>query len=236
VASWCRFAYTRISFRSRQGAWTASPAVLRSISAIDLGDRSALTLFGPFWRAHRIDEVDGPAYDAMTGYGIGGPINAKLTRVRELKFGQISVANPVTRLSLQQRGAFADSKIAGSVGGAILSRFEVIFDYPHGRIILIPRPDAPEQATDRSGAWFAVDASGIYVYAVAPGTPAAEAGLQVRDRVVEINGVASGAFDVFELRGLASDLRTDELALLVERSGSRLGKTLRLRDLIPGAR
>jgi PDZ domain/Aspartyl protease len=204
--------------------------------AIDLGDRSALTLFGPFWMAHRIDEVDGPAYDAMTGYGIGGPINAKLTRVRELKFGQISVANPVTRLSLQQRGAFADSKIAGSVGGAILSRFEVIFDYPHGRIILIPRPDAPEQATDRSGAWFAADASGIYVYAVAPGTPAAEAGLQVRDRVVEINGVASGAFDVFELRGLASDLRTDELALVVGRSGSRLGKTLRLRDLIPGAR
>ena len=204
--------------------------------AIDLGDRSALTLFGPFWRAHRIDERDGPAYDAMTGYGIGGPINAKLTRVRELKFGQVSLANPVARLSLQRRGGFADSQLAGSVGGAILSLFEVIFDYPHGRIILVPRSTAPEHATDRSGAWFAVDASGIYVYAVAPGTPAEEAGLQAKDRVVEINGVASRSFDVFELRGLASDPRASELALEVDRSGERLGKTLRLRDLIHGAR
>ena len=201
--------------------------------AIDLGGRSALTLFGPFWRAHRLDEMHGPTFDAMTGYGIGGPIKAKLTRIQELKFGEVSVAESRNEVVATTKRGFADPRIVGSISGAILGRFDVTFDYPQALIVLVPRANVVEATPDRSGAWFAVDAGGVYVYAVAPGSPAAEAGLQAKDRVVEVNGTATDAVGVFKLRRAAADARANNLELVVERPRGRLTVVMQLRDLVP---
>lgn len=121
----------------------------------------------------------------------------------------------------------------GSISGAILGRFDVTFDYPQALIVLVPRANVVEATPDRSGAWFAVDAGGVYVYAVAPGSPAAEAGLQAKDRVVEVNGTATDAVGVFKLRRAAADARANNLELVVERPRGRLTVVMQLRDLVP---
>src|SRR5208337_2746593 len=55
---------------------------------VDTGDRSALTLFGPFWRGHHLDKAMSPTVEAMTGYGIGGPIRSIVGRMPQFTIGE----------------------------------------------------------------------------------------------------------------------------------------------------
>jgi len=70
---------------------------------IDLGDRSSLTLFGPFWRAHHLERVFAPGIVAITGYGLGGPVKGELIRGLGSvncppAIGQPALATPARRL------------------------------------------------------------------------------------------------------------------------------------------
>ncbi|MGH8296394.1 MAG: pepsin/retropepsin-like aspartic protease family protein, partial [Steroidobacteraceae bacterium] len=129
-------------------------AGVKGIFLVDLGDRSSLTLFGPFWRAHHLDRVFGPGIVALTGYGLGGPVKGELVRVPEFTMAGVRVRGIVARLSLQKRGAFHTSALAGSIGTGILKRFNVTFDYSRRRMLLQQEPsrDVPDEA-DRSGLW-----------------------------------------------------------------------------------
>jgi hypothetical protein len=66
---------------------------------LDTGDRSAFTLKSPFVEEHKLREKYAPRVEAVTGWGIGGPIRAQVVRVGALKFGGFEISGPVTRLS-----------------------------------------------------------------------------------------------------------------------------------------
>ena len=104
---------------------------------VDTGDRSGLTLFGPFWRAHQLDRTIGPTVTAMTGYGVGGPIRSIVGRPKTFTMAGLDVAPPVTRLSLQRGGSFTRSDHAGSIGMGVLRHFVVSFDYAHRMMWLV---------------------------------------------------------------------------------------------------
>ena len=148
---------------------------------VDLGDRSSLTLFGPFWRAHHLDRVFGPGVVAITGYGLGGPVKGEVVRVPEFTMSGVRVRGIVARLSLQKAGAFNTSAIAGSIGTGILKRFNVTFDYRKRRILLQEAPgrDVPDEA-DRSGLWLGRSGSDFEVFGVVPNSPAARGGIKER--------------------------------------------------------
>lgn len=209
-------------------------AGVKGIFLIDLGDRSSLTLFGPFWRAHRLDRVFGPGIVAITGYGVGGPVKAEVVRVPEFTMAGVRVRGVVARLSLQKGGEFDTSALAGSIGTGVLKRFNVIFEYPLRRILLQQEPtrDVPDEA-DRSGLWLGRSGNGFEVFDVVPNSPAARGGIKKGDIVTAIDGVPTKQLDLFATREkLKSPGKKVDSFTIRDGSNSKV-VSIALRDLIP---
>lgn len=201
---------------------------------VDLGDRSSLTLFGPFWRAHHLDRVFGPGIVAITGYGLGGPVKGEVVRVPEFTIAGVRVRGIVARLSLQKAGDFNTSALAGSIGTGILKRFDVIFDYPGHRMLLQQEPsrDVPDEA-DRSGLWLGRNGSGFEVFDVVPNSPAARSGIKKGDIVTAIDGVPTKRLNLFATREeLKAPGKKADSFTIDDGSHSKV-VTIALRDLIP---
>jgi hypothetical protein len=110
----------------------------RSTVIIDTGDRSSLTLFGPFAKQHDYYSKDPSRVNIVTGYGIGGPVYADVFNLPSLGIFGRRLKAVVTRASRQTGGVFAGSGQGGSVGEGVLKRFNIIYDYPRRRIIAWP--------------------------------------------------------------------------------------------------
>ena len=213
---------------------TASVSGVAGSFQVDTGDRSGLTLFGPFWRAHDLDRAIAPTVTAMTGYGIGGPILGIVGRPSTFLLGGFSIPHPVVRLSLQKSGSFTVKNRAGSIGMSILKRFEVSFDYPHHTMWLARGPgfDAPDPY-DKGGMWLGLaQQDGLDVVAVTSGSPAAEAGLMEGDLLTKIGGLPAGPKTLFEIRKLLQAPGNNRLAVRAVRNGSRYETRLNTRDQI----
>ena len=105
---------------------------------VDTGDRSSLTLFGPFAKRHAFYGRYPSKKNIITGYGIGGPIYADVFTLPNLFVLGTHLKSVITRASRQKSGAFASSEEGGSVGTGVLKRFNIVYDYPHHAIIAWP--------------------------------------------------------------------------------------------------
>jgi len=105
---------------------------------VDTGDRSSLTLFGPFARRHGFFGRYPSQENVVTGYGLGGPIYADVFRLPRLDVLGARLDGVVTRASRQTGGAFASAVNGGSIGTGVLKRFNVVYDYANGTIIAWP--------------------------------------------------------------------------------------------------
>jgi PDZ domain/Aspartyl protease len=202
---------------------------------LDTGDRSALTLKGPFVEGHGLREHYTPRVEAVTGFGIGGPIRAQVVRVGSLKFGGFEIRGPVTRLSLQKGGAFAAADVAGNIGGAILKQFTVTFDYTRRRIYFEKNGGYGQRDTyDRAGLWLsqAADGRAFEVFDVVARGPAAEAGLKAGDRVLRIDGRGIDSLPLIEARTELKDARRKSVRLTVQDGARTREVVVKLRDLV----
>jgi hypothetical protein len=211
-----------------------SVAGLRGSFAVDLGDRSSLTLFGPFWRARHLDAKLQPGIEALTGYGVGGPIRGIVVRVPSFGFGKATAQGIVARLSLQKSGGFADPHIAGSIGTGVLRHFHVFIDYAHRMFWLEPMARTPDRF-DRAGLWLGRHGAQFEVFDVIAGGPAEAAGLHVGDVVTAIDRRPAETLDLFKVREQLRDPVVDDPLLFDYLRGGRHGQaTVILRDLLPG--
>lgn len=202
---------------------------------IDTGDRSSLTLFKGFARAHGYYAAPGALRDVLTGYGIGGPVYGDVFRLGTLGVFGTRLYGVVTRASRQRGGAFASMSEAGSIGGGVLRRFNITYDYPHH--MLSVSPSAARDAADpydRTGMWIARSGADIVVAAVTAGGPAATAGLRAGDRVAEIDGRRVGGANVIRVRTeLAARAVGRRVTMVYQRDGRAHAATVVLADLIP---
>ncbi|HEY1428100.1 MAG TPA: aspartyl protease family protein, partial [Candidatus Tumulicola sp.] len=169
---------------------------------VDTGDRSQLTLFKQFAAVNDFAHF-ATVRNAVTGFGVGGPVYGDLLRTTLQAF-DTTTTDIVTRIPLARTGAFATSPEAGSIGNGFLERFNVVYDYPGHRIVtwpvatavadtstfrLPPVPSSPTAALARHaifGAGVAQAANGIAVTIVSPNGPAYAAGLRHGDIVREM--------------------------------------------------
>lgn len=158
---------------------------------IDTGARSALTLDAPYVAANGLLATAGKGVDAVDGWGVGGASRAHVVHGGVLKIGgTVEVDGPVTGFGADKAGAFADPSLSGNIGGGILKRFVVTFDYAHNVMYLKPvtQTVADLDTYDRFGAWFNIGKEGYDVVAVTAGGPAEAAGLKAGDVILAIDG------------------------------------------------
>jgi hypothetical protein len=158
---------------------------------IDTGSRSALTLDGPFVAANHIGEHAAKVVEAVDGWGVGGASHSRVMRGGPLKIGSIEAAeHPVVGMGIDKKGALADPTISGNIGGGILKRFVVTFDYANNVMYLKPVTETVSDldSYDRAGSWFNIDSDGFKVIDVTRGGPAEAAGLKVGDVIVAVDG------------------------------------------------
>ncbi len=81
------------------------------------------------------NRVDLPPVEA-----VGGTMHLQAAPLPHLRLGSINVANPVAVFSMNGAGVLDDPSIDGIIGCAVLMRYRVSYDYPHGRLFLAPAP------------------------------------------------------------------------------------------------
>ena len=228
-----------IKFRLNDDAMPVVAAEVAGVNGqfeIDTGDRSSVTLFGPFWREHGFTERLGRTFEALTGFGVGGSIRSIVGRPDRLKLGSLTIESPLTRLSLQRSGAFARADYAGSIGMGLLKNFVTILDYDSRRLWLVRVPNTEPDHYDRSGAWLALDGrGGIQIADVVQGGPADQAGIRPGDSVTSVAGVPGISANLSAIRALLSSPRTASVDILI--NGRQLAdRHLTLRDMTAPAK
>ena len=204
---------------------------------LDTGNRGGLLLLAPFVETHRLDERYATSAATTIGWGIGGPAQGRLARGGRLAIGDLMVDGPVLRLPTAHDGALAIRHVAGNIGGEILSRFVVTFDYVRKRVHLAAdaASSRPYDA-DRAGLWINGHARGAVVGAVMAGGPADVAGLRVDDVLTAIDGEPAGPVGLDALRRrLAEWPAGRRVAVEVARGDTTTRVELVLRDLVAGA-
>ncbi len=217
---------------------------------IDTGSRTVLDVNRPFVEGNGLVAKYGARVEAITGWGLGGPVRSAVATAGLLELGDVRdmrgvrgvrIERPVVHLSLQKKGALSDPYLAGNVGGGVLKHFTATFDYQGKVMYLEPKgqaaggPGDGYDHYDRSGMWInqSRDGSGYEVVDVVAGGPAAEAGLKVGDTILTLDGQPAGETPVFEARNRLRDSAPGTPVRLAVRSGSQDRKlTLVLRDLI----
>lgn len=176
--------------------------------ALDLGNSNPLQI--STGRAHGFT-VPRASIAASLGFGMQGEVLGRFAPVEKLTLGGIRVENVLA--AFDEGNQFEEAM----VGFELLSRFNLIFDYPHRQLILEPNSHFadPFQFSLGGATLTSIPGGGVQVGRVAPRSPAAQAGLQEGDRILAVGDVDVSRQDVFEAgsvleaQGGAADLTVD---------------------------
>jgi predicted aspartyl protease len=167
--------------------------------------------------------------------GVGGATEVRLGRVARLELGGFSLEQPIAALHPEGISRISAEGTIGNIGGGILSRFKVIFDYSRRRMILEPGPDVarPFEA-DMSGLGLVTappDFRRVTVARVLDPSPALESGIQAGDEIESVNGTPAGDIGLSQLR---EKLKLDgvELRLALRCGTERFELALKTRRMI----
>jgi len=163
----------------------------------------------PFATAHKLPA----AAEALTGRllegsatGVGGKTPYRVGRIGALELGAISVARPTAAFADSRAGAFARADIAGIIGGEILRRFRVIFDVPHGQVILEKGRSFAEPIDWTASGLKLKTARGDFhqfeVIEVLETGPGAESGVRAGDRITAIDGKPGSQWTLWDVECL----------------------------------
>ena len=202
---------------------------------IDTGARSELTLTKPFAEKNGLRASHPRGVDAVDGWGVGGPSTGYVTRGKAMTLGSVAVDNIVVTMANQTKGAFSGSDYSGNVGGGILKRFVVTFDYGNQTMYLKPLlgPVADTGAFDRAGMWINVAEGGFEIVSITKGGPAEAAGLKAGDVVTEVDGKPAVGIRLYDLRQRLRNERPGTVVTFTVKEGSAVKSVkVTLRDQI----
>jgi Aspartyl protease/PDZ domain len=166
----------------------------------------------------------GPKREAVSGVGLGKEFKSTVGTVSRVRLGAVSFEN-----------VHAGAGGVALVGGEILRRFTVIFDYAHGHMILEPN----EHLKDA----FLWDASGIVSLRLVPesgkflinsvlqGSPASEAGLREGDLIQSIDGLSADHFTLHQVQSIFLRVGAEH-HLIVQHANQLLKIDIKLRKLL----
>lgn len=199
---------------------------------IDAGSNFGLTLIPSFIEKHRMMSRV-PKTIETRARGVGGEFLISIGRIKGLGLGRFTLQDTIT--AFPQRGFFGREGAAGNIGGLILRRFKVIFDYSRKRMILEPNKHFSEPMDyDMSGMTLLTDSPQfklIKINRVIVGSPAAEAGLKPEDVILEVDGRTASRLTLHSLREMFKK-EGREYLLKIKRGEELVQVRLKTRRLI----
>jgi hypothetical protein len=166
---------------------------------------------------------------------LGGGVDGVFARIKYVALGPYTVAESIAAFARMNSLADSDPHLAGEIGGGILRRFTVIFDYPHQRIILDSNSEfRTDDLEDMSGLSIVASGPGLKrfeVTAVQHGTSGADGGIQKGDVIAGINDEAAADLSLAEIRELFRQVG-HKYKILIERNGQTLPITIQMRRLL----
>ncbi|MFH1335956.1 MAG: PDZ domain-containing protein [Candidatus Zixiibacteriota bacterium] len=203
------------------------------IFRIDTGSRSSLDLHAPFVREHELLKKYPKYLDAPSGFGVGGASKGVIARIKSFQIGNFTIDSPVCGFSLAEEGAFATTKSAGNIGGGILKRFNVIFDYPRNQTILEKNKnfDIPDKYS-MSGLLLMKQDEDIKVYDVIKDSPAEKVGIKAGNQILAIDHQPTSSYSLQQIRELLNKEEGTKITLEIKSMDGTKEVKLTLEGLI----
>jgi len=175
---------------------------------------------------------------ANLGMGLGGPISGQIGRFPEVRLGEFRFRNIIAAYPHynDQQLHLIMTENPGSIGGELLKRFTVTFDYSRKEMYLRKNKHFREP--------FEHDMSGMEIYhpdegekrffisRIEPGSPAERAGFRVDDEILSINFEPVQRYTLQKINQLLQKESQGQLIFEVERNDDILFKMITLRRRI----
>jgi hypothetical protein len=199
---------------------------------IDTGASMALSLFDDQLN------VPDPSIDAFLGKGLSGNVYGKLSRLPRLTIGSFELEDIVTGFPDLSSLGIRANQIGwyGNIGAEVISRFRIVFDYPHRQVLLkktmgFRRPFE----YNRSGLeliTLGTQYDTFVISYVRPDSPAAKVGLQVDDEIISLNGNSTNGLTIEDLYGSLSQHHGKTIVVKIKRGEQVLKKRFELHSEI----
>lgn len=185
-------------------------------------------------------EVPINTVSTVIGRGLGGIITGKIGRIESLKLGNYTLDHVIANFpdpnsymdTLKNSLTFRH----GTIGGEILSRFTVVFNFPQGKVYL-KRNSAFKKKFyfNLSGIDLKAIGSDLDVFEVAEVrdlSPAAQAGILQGDLVISVNRVQSKDYHLNQINALLNGKPGKKILIVIERNMVRYQLEFRLESQI----
>jgi Aspartyl protease/PDZ domain len=199
---------------------------------IDTGSRMPLLLNKVWAEKNGFPKPGTHTIKAQTGWGVGGPTHSEVFKGGTLKLGDVTIDHPLTMVSTDKGGAGSVESFPSNVGGGVLKRYAVTFDYDNSTMYLKPIKGAVADLDtfDRSGMWINAVPEGLKVIDITKGGPAEGAGLAKDDVITAIDGKPAAGISLPETR---ERLRNEKPGTVVTLAVKGKGDVkIALRDMI----
>ncbi|MEM7548372.1 MAG: aspartyl protease family protein [Bacteroidota bacterium] len=174
----------------------------------------------------------------LLGKGLGGDIDGCLGRVEKVKLKHFEIENPIISFANEEsyHNLFKSTSRQGSIGGGLISRFNVVIDYFRGKLYL-KKNRKFNDPFDYNMSGIEITAEGkkyneYIVHSVADNSPGYEAGVKKGDRIISINSYPATNYSLGAMNTLLMKKENKNIKLVIKREEEQIKTTFRLEKIL----
>lgn len=185
-------------------------------------------------------KVPDSTVSSVIGRGLGGEITGKVGRIRSIRLGTYEIENAIANFP-DPNSYFDSLKLGttqrnGAIGGEVLSRFTVIFNFPKEEMYIKKNSSFKKKFHyNLSGLTIKAKGSRLNVFEVTEvrdRSVADDAGVLTGDLILNINGVETKTLDLNTINGFFNHKPGKKINLVVNRKGQQMRMSFALEDQI----
>jgi hypothetical protein len=177
----------------------------------------------------------------IIGRGLGGEITGNTGRIQQIEIGGYTIEGALA--NFPGKDSYTSDSLKdvaidrnGTLGGELLSRFHVIFNFPAEKVYVKKNTDFKKKFFfNMSGLNIRAKGSQLNVFEVTdvrPNSAGSKAGVQSGDLIVSVNGISAKELRLNEINGLLNSKPGKRVKIELKRGNQNLNYVLKLEDEI----